>query len=97
MITSGSTSANIKKNIPILKFYTKKNCSLCDEAKVKLEPFKHRFVYEEIDITAKGNENVFGLYRYEIPVIRLAESTLKNKAITHESLNALFNDDNHVP
>lgn len=74
------------RNIPILKFYTKKNCPLCDEAKVKLEPFKHLFEYEEVDITVNG------LYRYEIPVISLGNTVLKNKAITHDSLTALFND-----
>ncbi|XP_078571850.1 glutaredoxin-like protein C5orf63 homolog [Branchiostoma floridae x Branchiostoma japonicum] len=57
-----------RKTLPILTLYTKEVCPLCDEAKEVLEPYRHRFNLEEVDITKPDNKQWFRQYRYEIPV-----------------------------
>lgn len=54
---------------PKLTLYTKDNCSLCDTLVEELHSFNHRYDFEKIDITK--NDDLFGLYRYEIPVLHL--------------------------
>lgn len=53
----------------VLTMYTKDNCSLCDVLVDELEPFRHRIVFEKIDITK--HEKYFDLYHYDIPVLHL--------------------------
>lgn len=62
--------------------YTKYPCSLCEELKEELYPFKHRFVLEEIDITLAENKRWKKLYKYEIPVL-----FLENQFICKHKLN----------
>merc|ERR1711894_150970 len=59
------------KTLPVLTLYTKEVCSLCDEAKETLEPYKHRYKFEEVDIEEDGEDEWFEKYRYEIPVFHL--------------------------
>eukprot|EP00057_Strongylocentrotus_purpuratus_P034898 XP_796980.1 PREDICTED: glutaredoxin-like protein C5orf63 homolog [Strongylocentrotus purpuratus] len=56
------------ENLPVLTLYTKEQCSLCDDAKEVLQKFSKKFVLEEVDITAPGNEEWKQLYQYDIPV-----------------------------
>ncbi len=72
--------------MPILTLFTKDPCPLCDEAKYQLKPFSHRFILKEVDITAKGNEDKFGLYRYEIPVFFFQNKFLCKNNIDLEKL-----------
>ncbi|KFV10973.1 Glutaredoxin-like C5orf63, partial [Tauraco erythrolophus] len=46
-------SARAKK--PTLTLFTKKPCCLCDQAKKVLEPYKRRFILQEVDITLSEN------------------------------------------
>jgi len=66
--------------------YTKDVCPLCDEAKAVLGSYKHRFRFEEVDITEKGNETWFEKYRYEIPVFHLNGSFLMKHRVNEELL-----------
>ncbi|KAL0120685.1 hypothetical protein PUN28_008392 [Cardiocondyla obscurior] len=57
---------------PKLTLYTKNPCPLCDVLKSDLRiRFADRYQLEEVDITARGNECYFKLYRYDIPVLFL--------------------------
>ncbi|NXC22752.1 YD286 protein, partial [Corythaeola cristata] len=40
---------------PALTLFTEKLCLLCDEAKEVLEPYKRRFILQEVDITLSEN------------------------------------------
>ena len=81
-----SSNSNGSKNNykPVLSLLTKENCSLCTEAKDVLFAapcfYKERLVLQEVDILAEGNEELFNLYRYEIPVFFLGRKFIsKNK------------------
>uniref|UniRef100_A0A8C0V740 Glutaredoxin-like protein n=1 Tax=Cyanistes caeruleus TaxID=156563 RepID=A0A8C0V740_CYACU len=45
-----------------------KPCPLCDEAKEVLEPYKKRFILQEVDITLPENSGWYDKYKYDIPV-----------------------------
>ncbi|KAJ8392717.1 hypothetical protein AAFF_G00072010 [Aldrovandia affinis] len=60
-----------QRQIPILTLFTKDLCPLCDEAKESLEPYKHRFVLQEVDITRPENSVWYDRYKYDIPVFHL--------------------------
>ncbi|XP_073247388.1 glutaredoxin-like protein C5orf63 homolog isoform X1 [Porites lutea] len=75
-----------KPSLPILTLYTKQVCPLCDDAKAVLESFKHRFHFEEVDITEKGNEAWFSKYKYEIPVFHLNGTFLMKHRVNEELL-----------
>uniref|UniRef100_A0A8C0V894 Glutaredoxin-like protein n=1 Tax=Cyanistes caeruleus TaxID=156563 RepID=A0A8C0V894_CYACU len=47
---------------------TLKPCPLCDEAKEVLEPYKKRFILQEVDITLPENSGWYDKYKYDIPV-----------------------------
>ncbi|KAL5005457.1 hypothetical protein ScPMuIL_018913 [Solemya velum] len=55
-------------SLPVLTMYTKQQCSLCDVAKRDMEPFRHRFELNEVDITLPENMKWFELYQFDIPV-----------------------------
>ncbi|XP_073685428.1 glutaredoxin-like protein C5orf63 homolog [Garra rufa] len=57
--------------LPLLTLFTKDPCPLCDEAKAALEPYKHRFDLQEVDISRPENRVWFDRYRYHIPVFHL--------------------------
>ncbi|XP_053911072.1 glutaredoxin-like protein C5orf63 homolog isoform X1 [Cuculus canorus] len=48
-----------------------KPCPLCDEAKEALEPYKGRFILQEVDITLSENSVWCDKYKYDIPVFHL--------------------------
>ncbi|XP_036384046.1 glutaredoxin-like protein C5orf63 homolog [Megalops cyprinoides] len=60
-----------QKQLPILTLFTKDPCPLCDEAKEILEPYKHRFVLQEVDITLPENSVWYDRYKHDIPVFHL--------------------------
>ena len=83
------TNQNIGSK-PILRLLTKDNCSLCEDAKQILlsSPgrFDKRLVLKEIDILKEGNEELFDLYRYEIPVFFLGRTFISKNRINLEKL-----------
>ncbi|NXH61991.1 YD286 protein, partial [Rhabdornis inornatus] len=58
-------------NKPVLTLFTKKPCPLCDEAKEVLEPYRRRFILQEVDITLPENSAWYDKYKYDIPVFHL--------------------------
>ena len=80
--TSSGYQGSLKK--PVLRLLTKENCSLCEEAVQILfsapNSYNERLILKEIDILEEGNEELFDLYRYEIPVFFLEKKFIsKNK------------------
>nr|XP_006626994.1 PREDICTED: glutaredoxin-like protein C5orf63 homolog [Lepisosteus oculatus]XP_015222941.1 PREDICTED: glutaredoxin-like protein C5orf63 homolog [Lepisosteus oculatus] len=61
----------LQKQLPVLTLFTKDPCPLCDEAKEVLDPFKDRFILQEVDITLPENKVWFERYKYDIPVFHL--------------------------
>ncbi|XP_004586664.2 glutaredoxin-like protein C5orf63 homolog [Ochotona princeps] len=60
-----------KITLPVLTLFTKNPCPLCEEAKEMLEPYKHRFVLQEVDITLPENSAWYDRYKFDIPVFHL--------------------------
>ncbi|KAF7250302.1 hypothetical protein EYD10_04003 [Varanus komodoensis] len=60
-----------RTNLPVLMLFTKNPCPLCDEAKAALEPYKHKFILQEVDITLPDHSAWFEKYKYDIPVFHL--------------------------
>ncbi|XP_059421577.1 glutaredoxin-like protein C5orf63 homolog [Carassius carassius] len=56
---------------PVLVLFTKEPCPLCDEAKEALEPYRHRFELQEVDISLPENSVWFDRYKHHIPVFHL--------------------------
>ena len=87
-----SNYSDVKQNIgnkPILRLVTKDNCSLCEEAKRVLSVsgrFDEQFVLQEVDILQEGNEELFDLYRYEIPVFFLGKKFISKNRIDLDKL-----------
>ncbi|XP_025902398.1 glutaredoxin-like protein C5orf63 homolog [Nothoprocta perdicaria] len=67
----GRQLSSARTNKPLLTLFTKKPCPLCDEAKEVLEPYKKRFVLQEVDITLPENSSWYEKYKYDIPVFHL--------------------------
>lgn len=63
-----STSRTV---LPVLTLFTKDPCALCDEAKEVLEPYKNRFILQEVDITLPENSAWYERYKFDIPVFHL--------------------------
>ncbi|XP_048384102.1 glutaredoxin-like protein C5orf63 homolog isoform X1 [Stegostoma tigrinum] len=63
--------STLGKDLPILTFFTKDECILCEEAKEALIAYKHRFILQEVDITLPENSIWFERYKYDIPVFHL--------------------------
>uniref|UniRef100_A0A3P8W1V8 Glutaredoxin-like protein n=1 Tax=Cynoglossus semilaevis TaxID=244447 RepID=A0A3P8W1V8_CYNSE len=59
------------KPLPTLTLFTKDPCPLCDKAKETLEPFKHRFDLQQVDISRPENKLWFDRYKWDIPVFHL--------------------------
>ena len=61
------------QNPPLqLKFYTKSDCHLCDEAKIELQKIEAKLPFisvEDIDITK--NLGLFSKYKHLIPVLEI--------------------------
>ncbi|CAJ1074905.1 glutaredoxin-like protein C5orf63 homolog [Xyrichtys novacula] len=64
-------SSSSSHSVPTLTLFTKDPCPLCDDAKEELEPLRHRFVLQQVDITLPENKLWWDRYRYHIPVFHL--------------------------
>lgn len=79
-------SHTARYSLPSLTLFTKDNCSLCDEAKIELEPYADQFELEEIYINHKGNEHWFEQYKFDIPVFHLNGQYLMKHHVHHKAL-----------
>nr|1WJK_A Chain A, C330018D20rik protein [Mus musculus] len=68
--SSGNLSAS-NRALPVLTLFTKAPCPLCDEAKEVLQPYKDRFILQEVDITLPENSTWYERYKFDIPVFHL--------------------------
>ncbi|XP_030248111.1 glutaredoxin-like protein C5orf63 homolog [Sparus aurata] len=78
--------------LPTLTLFTKDPCPLCDEAKEVLEPFRHRFVLQQVDITVPENSVWFDRYRWDIPVFHLNGQFVMKHRVDVVLLDKLLQD-----
>ncbi|XP_039754734.1 acetyl-CoA acetyltransferase, mitochondrial-like isoform X2 [Pararge aegeria] len=75
--------ANTVEGPPILTFYTKTPCPLCDIVMEELEPYKNKLIIEKVDITRPENLKWLRLYRLDIPVLFLNGKFLCMHRLNH--------------
>ncbi|KAG7237121.1 hypothetical protein INR49_032783 [Caranx melampygus] len=80
------------KTLPTLTLFTKDPCPLCDEAKEALEPIKHRFVLQQVDISLQENKVWFDRYRWDIPVFHLNGQFVMKHRVDIVLLDKLLQD-----
>nr|XP_056704302.1 glutaredoxin-like protein C5orf63 homolog [Euleptes europaea] len=79
-------------NLPVLTLFTKKPCPLCDEAKAMLEPYKHKFIFQEVDITLPDHRAWYERYKNDIPVFHLnGQFLMKHRMYIEELEKQLLN------
>ena len=92
LLSSRFQCSNVGRKTPlILKLLTKEDCQLCDKALIEIEEklpkeLMQRLQIVKVDITEKGNENLFDRWRYEIPVFYLENKFLCKNRIDIEKL-----------
>ena len=87
-----TSSVSVK---PKLRLLTKRNCTLCEDAKQELwsiPGIKERLDLVEVNILAEGNEDLFDLYRYEIPVFFLDRKFVSKNRLDQEKLLKILNE-----
>ncbi|KAM7375649.1 hypothetical protein PAMP_005440 [Pampus punctatissimus] len=67
-------------------------CPLCDEAKEVLQPLRHRFVFQQVDISRPENREWFDRYRWDIPVFHLNGQFVMKHRVDVVLLDKLLND-----
>ncbi|CAG5866955.1 unnamed protein product [Menidia menidia] len=80
------------KSLPTLTLFTKDPCPLCDEAKEVLEPLKHRFVLQQVDISLPENKLWWDRYKWDIPVFHLNGQFLMKHRVNLGLLEKLLQD-----
>ncbi|XP_062984662.1 glutaredoxin-like protein C5orf63 homolog [Elgaria multicarinata webbii] len=81
-----------RTTLPVLTLFTKDPCPLCDKAKAVLEPYKHKFILQEVDITLPDHSAWFEKYKYDIPVFHLNGKFLMKHRVDIQKLeNRLLN------
>ncbi|XP_041979796.1 acetyl-CoA acetyltransferase, mitochondrial isoform X2 [Aricia agestis] len=76
----------VEEGLPVLTFYTKDPCPLCDIVMEELEPYKNRLEIRKVDITLKENLRWLRLYRLDIPVLFLNGRFLCMHRLNHDVL-----------
>ncbi|XP_047200874.1 glutaredoxin-like protein C5orf63 homolog [Girardinichthys multiradiatus] len=80
------------KSLPTLTLFTKDPCPLCDEAKELLQPFKHRFILQQVDISLPENRQWWDKYKWDIPVFHLNGQFLMKHGVDAALLDKLLQD-----
>ncbi|POI22694.1 hypothetical protein CIB84_013556 [Bambusicola thoracicus] len=97
----GRQLCSASTNKPVLTLFTKKPCPLCDEAKEALEPYKRRFILQEVDITLPENSAWYHKYKHDIPVFHLNGRFLMKHHVDIQKFEdqltklEMHNDENH--
>ncbi|XP_037550872.1 glutaredoxin-like protein C5orf63 homolog [Nematolebias whitei] len=80
------------QTLPTLTLFTKDPCPLCDEAKEELQPLRHRFVLQLVDISLPENRHWFDRYRWDIPVFHLNGQFVMKHKVDVAQLDKLLQD-----
>nr|XP_061798705.1 glutaredoxin-like protein C5orf63 homolog [Nerophis lumbriciformis] len=80
-----------RDTLPLLTMYTKDPCPLCDEAKEALEPLKHKFVLQRVDISRPENRVWYDKYKWDIPVFHLNGRFVMKHRVDVDLLKKLLN------
>ncbi|MBV8695071.1 MAG: glutaredoxin family protein [Chloroflexi bacterium] len=71
-------------------FYTKAGCHLCEQARDMLDDIAAHIEYTLTEVDIRSDPVLFEEYRYRIPVIIIAATTLLEGRIEYTSLARAF-------
>jgi len=71
---------------PLIKFYTKPECSLCDEARTLLNLLKKEYPFDVEEVNILDDPNLYQHYKYEIPVLLFPDQFQLKGRIDREQL-----------
>ncbi|KAL3049706.1 hypothetical protein OYC64_009040 [Pagothenia borchgrevinki] len=80
-------------SLPTLTLFSKDPCPLCDEAKEQLEPLRHRFVLQQVDISLPQNAVWRQRYALDIPVFHLNGRFVMKHRVDLQLLDSLLRDE----
>lgn len=70
-----------------IRFYTKENCPLCDDALVMLDLLRHEYPFDLETRDIYSNDKWLEKYQLEIPVVQIDDRTTLNcEEISYEAL-----------
>ena len=73
-----------------ITIYSKKNCHLCDVAKEALMKIREEYPFSLIEVDIEKDKELFGKYKYLIPVIQIdGEKTITYK-VNEAELKAIL-------
>ena len=73
-----------------LTFYTKDGCWLCDTAEEMINGYKQKYDIKVNKIAIDSDDELYELYRFDIPVIEFSDgSTLNGRIQKKDFLNQL--------
>ncbi|XP_072304571.1 glutaredoxin-like protein C5orf63 homolog [Eucyclogobius newberryi] len=78
------------KRLPVITLFTKDPCPLCDEAKQLLQPFRHRFDLQMVDISKPEHKQFWDLYRFHIPVFHFNGTEIMRHRLDPEKLEQIL-------
>jgi hypothetical protein len=79
-----SSQSNVHNKIKLV-LYTKKNCTLCDEAKEEIQNlYPNRFHIEEVNIVK--DRSLFRKFKFDIPVFFYNEKFLMQHKVDKKAL-----------
>lgn len=79
-----------RAHVPVVTFYTKAGCHLCEETQGMLDEIATRVDYELTEIDIRSNLDIFETYRYRIPVLIIDSTTVLEGRINYNDLVNAF-------
>ncbi len=67
----------MRVSVPIIHFYTKKNCPLCEEAKDLLKILQREMTFTLIEVDIYSNDKLLEQYGLMIPVVEINNQVIQ--------------------
>ncbi|WP_254654715.1 glutaredoxin family protein [Bacillus sp. FJAT-27986] len=64
-------------SVPIIHFYTKKNCPLCEEAKDLLKILQREMTFTLLEVDIYSNDKLLEQYGLMIPVVEISDQVIQ--------------------
>ncbi|WP_225983626.1 MULTISPECIES: glutaredoxin family protein [Bacillaceae] len=64
-------------SVPIIHFYTKKNCPLCEEAKDLLKILQRDMTFTLLEVDIYSNDKLLEQYGLMIPVVEINDQIIQ--------------------
>lgn len=76
-----------------MKLYSKKNCHLCDVAKMELEKVKTQTGRSYLEIDIYEDDELLEMYGLKIPVVQYKEEIIQYGQIDHHTIICFLNSE----